>query len=85
MIFFYSLKKKTRSLYLNSNNYNKRITPLKNNLLEYRPSPSLLDCLIKYDKKRIKIENYSLDEVWNNISLKKRDFHNLNSFFGCLV
>ena len=29
--------------------------------IQIRPSPSLLDCLIKYDKKRINIGNYSLD------------------------
>ena len=55
-IFF---KKRIRSLYLNSNIYNKKITPSIIGSLEYRPSPSLLDSLIKYDKIKINIEKYN--------------------------
>ena len=75
------LKKKTRSVYLNSNIYDKKISYSDDSSLEYRPSPSLLDCLIKYEKKRINIENYSLNEIWNNQKLKTKDYKNLNSFF----
>ena len=78
---FVFFKSKTRSLYLNSNIYNKKISSSCDSLLEYRPSPSLLDCLIKYNKKRINIKNYSLNEVWNNQKLKNKDYKNLNSFF----
>ena len=84
MIFknpFLFFKKKTRSLYLNSNIYNKKISSYNNNSLEYKPSPSLLDCLIKYDKKKIKIENYILNKIWDNKILKEKDYNNLNSFF----
>ena len=77
-IFF---KKKTRSLYLNSNIYNKKITPSFVSSLEYQPSPSLLDSLVKYDKKKINIENYSLNKIWDKKNLKERDYMNLNSFF----
>ena len=77
-IFF---KKKTRSLYLNSNIYNKKITPSFVSSLEYQPSPSLLDSLVKYDKKKINIENYSLNKIWDKKNLKERDYINLNSFF----
>ena len=78
---FLFLKKKTRSLYLNSNIYNKKISTSIKSSLEYRPNPSLLDCLIKYEKKKINIKNYSLNEIWNNKKLKKKDYNNLNSFF----
>ncbi|MDB9937461.1 heparinase II/III-family protein, partial [Candidatus Pelagibacter sp.] len=44
-------------------------------------SPNLLDSFIKYDKKKINIENYSLNKVWDNGNLKKKDYKNLNSFF----
>tara|TARA_Y100000389_G_scaffold113680_1_gene110815 strand:- start:1991 stop:3598 length:1608 start_codon:yes stop_codon:yes gene_type:complete len=84
MIFknsFLFLKKKTHHLYLNSNIYNKKISSTDKCVLEYRPSPSLLDCLIKYNKKKINIENYALDEIWNNQNLSEKDFNNLNSFF----
>jgi len=50
-------------------------------LLGYRPSPSLLDCLVKYNKKKINIENYSLDEIWIDQNLIEKDYDNLNSFF----
>ena len=50
--FFIFFKKKTRSLYLNSNIYDKKISSSYNSPLEYRPSPSLLNCLIKYEKKK---------------------------------
>ena len=78
---FIFLKKKTRLLYLNSNIYNKKILPSSNSPLEYQPSPNLLDCLIKYDKKKIDIKNYSLNKIWDNKNLKQRDYKNLNSFF----
>ena len=78
---FVFFKKKIYSLYLNSNIYNKRITFTGNFSLRYRSSPSLLDCLIKYDKKRIDIKEYSLEKIWNNQKLKNKDYKNLNSFF----
>ena len=84
MIFknsFLFIKKKTRSLYLNSNIYNNKISSYCKNSLEYKPSPSLLDCLVKYDKKRINIKDYSLNEIWNIKNLKEKDYKNLNSFF----
>ena len=84
MIFkntFLFLKSKTRSLYLNSNIYDKKISSFNSNSLEYKPSPNILDCLIKYDKKRINIENYSLNHIWDKKNLKGKDYNNLNSFF----
>ena len=79
--FFKLFAKKTRKIYLNSNIYNKKISITNNKNLEYRPSLSLLDCLIKYEKKRINIENYSLNSIWNNKSLREKDYNNLHSFF----
>jgi uncharacterized heparinase superfamily protein len=84
MIFknsFLFLKKKARSLYLNSNIYNKKISLFSDSALNYKPSPSLLDCLIKYKKKRINIDNYTLDEIWIDQNLIEKDYDNLNSFF----
>ena len=78
---FIFLKKKLRSLYLNSSIYNTRISSINDGSLEYRPSPSLLDCLIKYNKKKVNIENYSLDKIWNDQDLTEKDCDNLNSFF----
>jgi len=74
-------KKKIHSLYLSSNTYNKKIKSSTVSSLQYYPSPNLLDSLIKYDKKKINIENYSLNKIWDNKNLKKKDYKNLNSFF----
>ena len=74
-------KKKIHSLYLSSNIYNRKITPSFIGSLEYHPSPNLLSSLVKYDKKKINIENYSLNGIWDNKNLKKKDYKNLNSFF----
>ncbi len=79
--FFLLFIKKIRILYLNSKIYNKKISLTKDYTFEYKPSTSLLDCLIKYNKKKIKIENYSLNTIWNNKNLKEKDYKNLHSFF----
>ena len=84
MIFensFIFLKKKILSFYLNSSIYNKKISPSTNSFLKYKPSPNLLDCLIKYDKRRINIKNYFLNEIWENHKLNNIAYKNLNSFF----
>ena len=84
MIFknsFLFLKKKIRSLHLNSAIYDKKISSFKDGYLKYKPSPSLLDCLIKYNKKKINIKNYSLDEIWIDQKLTQKDYDNLSSFF----
>ena len=69
-------KKKIRSLYLSSNIYNKKIKPSVIGSLEYFPSPHLLDSLIKFEKKKINIKDYSLDKIWDNKNLKKKDYEN---------
>ncbi len=74
-------KKKIRTLYLSSNIYDRKITPSVISSLDYHPSPSLLDSFIKYEKKKINIRNYSLNRIWDNSNLSKKDYKNLNSFF----
>jgi len=74
-------KKRICSLYLSSNLYNRKITSTIINSLEYSPNPNLLNSLIKYDKKKTNIENYSLNKIWDNKDLNEKDYKNLNSFF----
>ena len=74
-------KKKIRSLYLSSNIYDRKITPSITGSLDYCPSPNFLESFIQYDNKKINIENYSLNEIWDNPNLKGKDRQNLNSFF----
>ena len=79
--FLLFLKKKIHSLYLDSGIYNKKISSFNAGPLKYGPSPNLLDCLIKYNKKKKNIKNYSLDKIWMNQNLIEKDYDNLNSFF----
>ena len=65
-------KNKIHSLYLSSNIYNRKITPTNVSSLNYYPSPSFLDSFIKYNKKKVNIENYSLNKIWDNKDLKKK-------------
>ena len=44
--FSYSFNQ-IRKIYLNSSFYNKKISKIDNAILEYKPSQSLLDCLVK--------------------------------------
>ncbi len=78
--FNYSLNQ-VRKIYLNSKIYNKKISRIDDKLIEYKPSPNLLDCLIKYDKKKDNIENFYLNSVWTNKDIKETDYKKLHSFF----
>ena len=79
--FFFFFNKKTRNFYLNSILYNKKISKIENQNLEYKPSPNLVDCIIKYNKKKNKIEDFSLSTIWKNKSIKKEDYEKLHNFF----
>jgi hypothetical protein len=78
-IFFFI--NKTRNFYLNSNIYDKKISRINNKNLEYKPSPNFLDCLIKYEKKKNKIEDFFLDSIWKNKNINEEDYKKLHSFF----
>jgi len=78
--FFFLFTSKARNFYLNSNIYNKKISKINYKNLEYKPSPNILDCLIKYEKKN-KIEDFSLNSIWTNKHIKEKDYKKLHSFF----
>ena len=79
--FFFFISNYIKNFYLNSNIYNEKISKIPNRSIEYKPSPSLIDCLIKYEKKKIKIEDLYLNSVWSNKDLTEKDYKNLHSFF----
>jgi len=79
--FFFFFSNLIRNFYLNSKIYNKKISKTLNRSLEYRPSPRLLNSIIKYDKKKIKIEDFFLNSIWSNENLSEKDYKNLHSFF----
>ena len=79
--FFFYLFNQARKIYLNSSFYNKRISKIDNKNLEYKPSPSLLSSLIKYNKKKNKIEDFYLNSIWTDTKIKENDYKKLQSFF----
>ena len=79
--FFNYSSNQIRKIYLSSKIYNKKISRIDDKLIEYKPSPNLLDCLIKYEKKKNNIENFYLNSVWTNQDIKETDYKKLHSFF----
>ena len=79
---FFSLSlQQIRKIYLNSNIYNKKISINENNTLNYKPSLSILSCLIKYEKKKNKIEDIYISEIWE----KKINYKPSLSILSCLI
>lgn len=79
--FFFFIYNKLREFYLNSKIYNKKISRVKKNNLKYKPSPSLLECIVKVKKEKNNISDLSLDKIWLRKNINNKDFINLNSFF----
>ena len=78
--FFFGVFNHLRKFYLKSKFYEKNISKIDYKDLFYKPSPHLLSSLIKYQKKKVRIEDFSLDEIWTKNNLNHKDFKNLNSF-----
>tara|TARA_B100001063_G_scaffold232092_1_gene246829 strand:+ start:580 stop:2190 length:1611 start_codon:yes stop_codon:yes gene_type:complete len=79
--FFFSIFNKIYKLYLNSNFYDKKISKTNEKDFIYKPSPHLLSSLIKYQKKKIKIDDFKINEIWNDNNLNHKEYKNLNSFY----
>ena len=78
--FYYKIKDSYKKFYQDSNLYNKKISKTFNNQFRYKPSAYLLSSIIKYQKKKYKIEDFAIETIWqNNINLK--DYEKLNNFF----
>ena len=78
--FFSIAFQNIRKIYLNSNIYNKKISINESNTLNYKPSLSILSCLIKYEKKKNKIEDFNVDSIWEK-KIKDKDLIKLHSFY----
>ncbi len=78
--FFFNALNQLRKFYLNSKFYNNKISKIYNKNFIYKPSPHLLSSLIKY-KKKFKIEDFSLNEIWSNKNLSIKEYKNLNNFY----
>lgn len=78
--FYFNIRDSFKSIYQNSNFYEKKISKTFDSSFEYKPSPHLLSSIIKYQNKKYKIEDFAIESIWqNNLSLK--DYEKLNNFF----
>ena len=79
---FFQIIKQIRKLYLNSLFYNKKISKIDDKTITYKPRQNILNCIIKFDKKKTNIEDYSLNSVWKKgTNLNYKEFKKLHSFF----
>ena len=82
--FYFDFKKGIKKFYQNSNFYDKKISKTKDITFEYKPSPYLLSSIVKYQKKKYRIEDFALEKIWQN-NIGYEEFKKLNNFFGFLV
>ena len=78
--FYFEVKKNLKEVYQNSSFYDKKISKTKDINFDYKPSPYLLSSIVKYQKKKYKIEDFALETIWQN-NLQHNEFQKLNNFF----
>ncbi len=79
-IIYFSIKNHLIRIYQNSNLYDKKISKTYANTFEYKPSQYLLSSIVKYQKKKYKIEDFSLESIWTK-NVNSKDYKKLNNFF----
>ena len=79
--FLNDIIKQVRNIYLNSNLYEKNISKIHNEELIYKPSPHLLSSLIKYQAKKINVDDIATENIWENKNINNKDFKKLNNFY----
>jgi uncharacterized heparinase superfamily protein len=79
-LIYLNIRNRIIRIYQNSNLYDKKISKTYASTFEYKPSPYLLSSIVKYQKKKFKIEDFSLESIWTD-NLNSKDFKKLNNFF----
>ena len=79
--FFYFFSKQLRQIYLNSSVYNNKISKIDSGVLNYKPSLSILSCIVKYEKKKKKIEDFNVNSIWENENISEKDYKKLHNFY----
>ena len=79
--FFSSTSKQIRVIYSNSNYYDKKISKINNEDLIYKPSPHLLSSLIKYQTKKINVDDIETENLWDCENINTKNFKKLNNFY----
>jgi uncharacterized heparinase superfamily protein len=77
---YFNLKLSLKQFYQNSDFYDNKISKINEIAFGYKPSPYLLSSIIKYQKKKYKIEDFAIEGIWQN-NLKYEEFEKLNNFF----
>ena len=77
---YFNLKLSLKQFYQNSDFYDNKISKTNEIAFGYKPSPYLLSSIIKYQKKKYKIEDFAIEGIWQN-NLKYEEFEKLNNFF----
>ena len=70
-----------RKIYLQSFLYDKKISKNFNLNLRYKPSNHLIFSLLKSQSKKLNIDDFTLESVWTNNNLEKKQIDRLNNFF----
>tara|TARA_Y100000816_G_C26105740_1_gene587576 strand:+ start:1174 stop:2802 length:1629 start_codon:yes stop_codon:yes gene_type:complete len=76
-----SIITKIRGIYLNSSFYNNKISKLENKKLIYKPNPNIFYSIVKFKKKKEKIENFNADTIWTYNDINNNEIKKLNNFF----
>ena len=69
-----------KTSYFKSSFYNKKISINLPSKFNYKPRLYIINSLISFGKKKIKVEDYSLNTLWKLNSKNKLEFQNLHSF-----
>ena len=76
-----NINNQIRSFHLNSGFYDKKISKIYYQELLYKPSPYLLSSLIKYQTKKIDVNEISAESLWKNENINNKNFKRLNNFY----
>ncbi len=71
---------KLKRVYQSSGFYEKKISKTSVNIFEYKPSPHILASIIKYQKKKFKVEDFEIESIWQN-KVNSKEYKKLNNFF----
>ena len=71
----------TKKIYLGSSFYDKKISKIDNNSLNYIPSLILFGAVVKVLEKKYNIREFNLKDIWKNDNLKSKDFNKLQNFY----
>ena len=72
-LIYLNTKKNIYKIYQNSSFYDKKISKIFNNNFEYKPSPYLFSSIVKYQKKKYKIDDFALESILQD-NIKTKDY-----------